>query len=92
MSRKTIKIVDGPSKFDLMTQLFVKGPRNHENDPLGFQLEDGRMLPVYVYSVEREDGSYESWNLRGRVMSLKGGKFDGWFSTKTRRGTCTIDD
>ena len=86
----TINIVDGPSKFDLMIALF-HAPQNNRDEPLGFTLEDGRVLGVFLRGVEMEDGSHENWNLTGRLMSGDG-SFKAWFSTKNRKGHTTLDD
>lgn len=91
----SFKIVAGPSKFDLMTALFAKGATN----PLEFSLKgflpdalvvDGnppRIKKVRLSSVEREDGSGESWNLKGWVdTGGYGSKFKAYYDTRNRGG------
>ena len=80
-SEQTIK--GGPSKWDLMLALFdgnTGGPRY-----LDFHLESGKLSgAVVVSSVEREDGSGESWNITGRTGSIR---VVIYYNTHTRRGT-----
>lgn len=81
-------IEDGPSKFDLMAALF-------DGKKVIITLRDaappttGRMrLPeVYVRSVEIEDGSRESWLIKGWCSGPSGSReFTGYFDSRTRKG------
>jgi hypothetical protein len=84
-------IVNGPSKFDLMVSLFEEG--NPESPhTVKFVLEDGREANVAITMIQKEDGSGESWNYVGR--GDLGGRIwfhmNGYFSSRTRRGTLNI--
>ena len=60
------KIVNGPSKFDLMLSLF-------EGKKVAFELEPcpkGGVVvrwEFFISSIQREDGSSESWNIKASV-------------------------
>ena len=82
-------IVKGPGKFDLMVALFdntFSSPRlvTFTVDSAGREVE----LEIVVNSVEREDGSGESWNFRGYLQTKQGDvAVQGYYSTKKRTGT-----
>jgi len=91
------KIIDGPSKFDLMLSLF-DGDIQHRRIAK-FTLAGDAEIRVFVDSIEREDGSGESWNITGNIhgrvistalMKAYGEKFEMYFSTKKRKGTITL--
>jgi len=77
-----LKITDGPGKFDLMCALF-------DGKQVKFTLVDGRVVDALIGSVEQEDGSKESWNLKGAIpfgdTDLRG-VFKAYFSTRHRKG------
>ena len=89
------KITAGPSKYDLMLALFDAtgdGPR-----PVVFNADGGLCGPgpytVHVTSVEREDGSGESWNVRGLWYSQASGRTvvaKIYFSTRQRSGSISF--
>ena len=66
MAKQGFKIVNGPSKFDLMNGLFLK---DHivqftivrSNRTQSFQI----ILDIKVNLIEAEDGSRESWIIEG---------------------------
>ena len=66
MSTTTMQIEDGPSKFDLMTSLFVWKPQRHR---VRFKTP-GAEFEAAITSCEAEDGSGESWNLKGFIYPL----------------------
>ena len=81
-----ITIVDGPSKFDLMTALFVWKP---ERLKVMFVAENGDTYKATIRGCEAEDGSGECWIIRG--YSAKGDSqiawpFEGFFRTNSRKG------
>lgn len=93
MSKK-IDIANGPSKFDIMVSLFDSGCQGRKS--VCFQTATGVVL-VFVDSVEREDGSGESWNIKGRVKGpspvvVLGTKNSVaiYFSSATRKGCFLI--
>jgi hypothetical protein len=62
---KVFQIHNGPSKFDLSTSLFHGG--NGERIPVTFHINEGSSglaIRVFMESLEREDGSGESYNFR----------------------------
>ena len=96
---RTVEVVNGPSKDGLKAALFdrerIRSPRRVE-----FTLKDGFQHEVVVTSVEAEDGSGESWNVRGHAyMKLPGAKtpppprhIQMYFHTGRRKGTLTFLD
>lgn len=90
------KIVAGPPKFDLMTALFAKSdaPQRLEFALKGYlpdsSLIDGKppcVKKVRLSSVEREDGSGESWNLKGWVeVGGYSSRFEAYYDTRSRNG------
>lgn len=84
-------ITAGPGKYDLMLALFdstAKQPR-----PVVFHADGGPCgygpYTVHVSSVDREDGSGESWNFCGSWYSHRDEKWytvKGYYSTKRRAG------
>jgi hypothetical protein len=80
-----LKITDGPGKFDLMCALF-------DSKQVKFTLDGGIVVDVFVYLVEQEDGSNESWNLNGSISFGRAdlrGRFKAYFSTRRREGLLT---
>lgn len=77
-----LDIVDGPSKYELMLGLFDSATTRPR--PVEFRLSRRVALEAHIQSVSREDGSGESWNLEGWVVS--GEVFDAYFNTKRRTG------
>lgn len=92
-------IVNGPSKWDLVTALF-----DGKQVEFTIKFNDGitkAIIKVQVNSVEAEDGSRDSWNLKGGIVGLgqwSEGKsqttetiswrnFKAYFSSKYRKGS-----
>lgn len=91
MATHQFEIMDGPSKFDLMTALFVWKP---ERPKVLFSYGAGSFNAT-ISAVEAEDGSGESWNIKGyaydnaaRVKIHR--QFHGYFHTGKRRGYITF--
>lgn len=100
----SIAINNGPSKFDLMTALFVWKPHR---PTVKFLLDDGREYTASILGCSSEDGSGESWNIVGQLHDIYfggGGKgfeehavlrqwygFKGHFSTANRKGWLKLD-
>lgn len=95
------KIIDGPSKFDLMLALFDRKSVNTRQ--VTFATENGRdlgqTLNAVINSVGVEDGSGESWILEGYFMSRLRGTmpppprhFKMYFHTGRRQGIITAID
>lgn len=80
------RIIDGPSKWDLMQALFepVSANRFVEFRVAGLSGKDSCCDRVSISEIAREDGSGESWNLAGN--SPGGWYFHAYFSTKNRKG------
>ncbi len=75
----TASITAGPSKFDLMLSLF-------EGKSVKLTV-DGQEVEVSVLQIQAEDGSRESWNLAGQIISkAKMQYFRAYFNTLRRKG------
>jgi len=86
-----LEIVNGPSKFDLMTSLF-HGKTEDQHRQVQFEVKDadGRKASkaVTIGGVEREDGSGESWLIHGYMMvvNVPWRRITGYYSSRTRKG------
>ena len=82
-----INIVNGPSKFDLMTALFIWQPQRPEVE---FTAENNAVFPAIINALESENGSGEDWIIRGFATYGNSGnsrlKFTGYYSTRARKG------
>lgn len=96
MNHTVRKVTAGPSKDGLKAALFDRKMVNTQKPT--FTLEDGTSHEVTVTSVEAEDGSGESWNIKGYAvlkprMRIRGSlpmphrKVKIWFRTDHRHGT-----
>lgn len=75
------KITGGPGKFDLMQALFA-------GKEVTFTLENGQKLAVRISSIQREDGSNESWNLEGWFTHVLNNRaFKAYYATSGNHGT-----
>ncbi|MFZ2664080.1 MAG: hypothetical protein WAX66_01855 [Patescibacteria group bacterium] len=74
--------------MDLMFSLFRS--RDNPNITVTFETSVGRML-ILVDSIEREDGSGDSWLFKGYIYNAindtLSDRVEGYFSTKERRGS-----
>jgi hypothetical protein len=88
------QIVGGPSKMDLMLALFDSSydkPR-----PVNFSLiewPEGQPasgtplhIQMHVTSVQKEDGSGESWNVEAAARGPESKDYTMYYSTRTRTG------
>lgn len=84
----TMRVLNGPSKFDLMLSLF--DGNQHPRRTVSFQIEGFKKeVTVAITSVQQEDGSGESWNWEGFLRfapETKAIRTKGYFSTKHRTG------
>lgn len=80
-----IGIKDGPSKLDLMFTLFMSKDGGGMRT-LTFTLNDGRKLETTLHEVGVEDGSHESWLLKGEALSDAIGLWNGYYDTRSRTG------
>jgi hypothetical protein len=86
-----VEIKSGPSKFDLMLALFdcdIDKVRT-----VSFELSNGTEIEVGISSVEREDGSGESWNINAFIWWLNNQgcykpnqRIKIYYTTQYRRG------
>ena len=78
----SVRIVAGPSKFDLMLALF-------EGKRVEFTFEGMGKKPVIVNQIGIEDGSRESWLVWGGIIIADKPlmPFSGYFQTVRRQGT-----
>ena len=85
-------IVNGPSKLDLITSLAYSC--NEQRYYVYFTLQNGDVKKVNIASMGIEDGSGESWNLKGYAQSNCNGAFSKFVSiyyrTDTRKGNFNI--
>lgn len=93
-------IESGPSKFDLMVSLFDNTMcREHRTVEFSVKVRTSSpksspaKINVQIHGVEREDGSGESWNFTGLIIT--GGPFNeritGYYATRSRRGYIKIE-
>lgn len=84
------QITNGPSIFELMLGLFDNTARKPR--VLRFLVAHNAMqtdLKLVIDSVEREDGSGDSWNISGHSAETT---WTGYYSTKSRNGTLTATE
>lgn len=75
----------GPSKFDLMTALFVT--KGSDCNPVKFKVNGGGWT-IRILGISRADEGFESWIINGMVR-LEGGGEDHVeinFDTQSRKG------
>lgn len=81
-----VNLTGGPSKFDLMTALFVMKPNR---TCVQFKTKLGQLINALIDGVDIEDGSGESWCIRGHgsfTTHATNRRFEGYFNTQTRTG------
>jgi hypothetical protein len=82
--------VEGGSN-EVKTQSFT-GP-NAVSNMLAAMDKLPTVVETDITSVEREDGSGESWNIEGYINTPKGyRRFKAYFDTRSRKGTLTLDE
>ena len=82
-------VTDGPSKFTLMSSLFEESRGRRRSIPVKFVVDSIGEIQVFINSIEREDGTGESWNFTGYFVKddkSYTGKVKGYFQTTRRRG------
>ena len=85
---EAVAILNGPSKFDIMLALF---DRRKVSLRVCFPRGNPFDAPLIVSSVEAEDGSGDSWNIKGTLQVEDGlYPFSFYFSTKNRKGSGKI--
>jgi len=91
-----IEIVDGPSKFDIMTSLFGTGNINSTAAPT-FKLEEGTWMKIGIQQILREDSTGESWEIGGYSIGpalrkqVTGNTVKFYYNSKTRKGTIMLN-
>lgn len=84
------RLATGPSKLNLMLSLFDGSPVEGTQRILNFITESGRQFNVRISGVDREDGSGESWIIRGYNASHSASNqwysCNGYYNTQTRKG------
>ena len=81
---KSMKIVNGPSKFDLSVALFHKPTEGGHYHPVTFEFGGEGKSACHLMSVGIEDGSRESWLI---TVTLPNGQYaSGYYTTKRRTG------
>ncbi|MCC2631751.1 MAG: hypothetical protein K0S20_450 [Patescibacteria group bacterium] len=103
----TYRIVSGPSKFDLMLALFHSTYSHSHYVEFEVALPSGcspSKWEVRVQSIEREDGSGDSWNIVVDIISITSTgvkmpsaslhkdyrSYKGYYSTKNRSGNFSV--
>ena len=97
--KSSYNILDGPSVADLIFAMFhANYSHSHNVDITIYAPENGPAVrnvkvTLQVNSVEREDGSGQSYNLTGYIVKMDGAsfpismsQFEAYFSTRTRKG------
>lgn len=81
----TLSIASGPNRDELI----LNGLR--DGLPQQFTFEELGPRQVRVTSVQREDGSSQSWNITGHILGTNGPgrytSFKGYYRTDRRQGT-----
>ncbi len=100
-----IDIVGGPSKMDLLMS-FAYAYDEERAFPTKMKDASGAIYGIIPTSVSHEDGSGDSFNLRGRIMSLYPGSmtkslrvcapylpgtFSGYYDAQGRKGTLNVE-
>jgi hypothetical protein len=84
MTQEYINIIGGPGKFELMLALF-------EGREITFTLEGGAQKTVKLNTIQREDGSNQSWNLDGYTVGpTPNMKFHAYYTTRGNHGTYSL--
>ncbi len=80
-----VNIVDGPDKFLLSVGLF-------DYKELVFSLADNTKTVLIINQVRREDGSGNSWIIKGNLkkMVIDNSHFEGYYNTQKREGYLKI--
>lgn len=89
-----LKIMDGPSKFDLMAALFdgkeVDFTLAVQGNIVGqYRSEE---VSVIILGVAIEDGSRNSWLIHGLIKDPSNRSFSGYYETRRRQGVMKIGD
>ena len=88
MDTMEAEILDGPSKWDLLVAL-----GDGKVVELMLKFDDtlrAERRRVKISSVQAEDGSRESWNLKGYIPS-QGRQFEAYYSSRRRKGHLRMD-
>ena len=69
-----VRVVGGPSKFDLMTALMVGDMQNRSPIVLELKLDENSRtkVEILVNGLIREDGSSENWIIEGYRITEPG--------------------
>lgn len=86
------RIVDGPSKWDLVLGLFDNTMSNPRS--VTFTLDNGTTLEVVLNEIERKSGSGEDWCFKGGPRPFPWSRekerpfrtVGGYFDTRRRKG------
>ena len=88
------KIVDGPSKFELMVSLFHGNSHRRPQNNVTFRITAplATHCCVQIDEISREDGSGECWNFCGYAEGIRAEArlIKGFYSTRTRKGTFEV--
>lgn len=92
VSGEQYQIVTGPSKWDLMQALFEGNSDSQK--PVIFTVEGIGNIEVQINDVGREDGSGESWLIKGyeRLLGSTLRPVKGYFNTRSRKGHIRTTD
>jgi len=64
----SVRIVNGPSKWDLILALFESKKMEFTVEPIKYGMRN--VFRIQVNAVEAEDGSRESWNITGGIIGI----------------------
>lgn len=97
MTLVTLKITDGPSKFDLMLALFDRSVVNNvaNRRRVVVRADNGFKYQLHISGVCVEDGTGDSWKIKGQgqrvsrkdAIPFPHFDFNGSFHTNTRHGS-----
>ena len=95
MNSAKFNIADGPSKFELMVSLF-DGKLVKFTQSRGSSETTKNVIEAVLQSVEKEDGSLDSWNIRILIIKdesqiLRISKiYPAYYCSRTRRGVINV--
>lgn len=106
MATRRHTITGGPSKFDLMTSQYLGDWKHRQsvvftlvnshtisNEDRYFVIGSSEERYFVINGAEREDGTGESWLIKGwSADTAQGIKFIGCYSTQTRKGWIEYQD
>ena len=90
MNNARVQISGGPDRFDLAASLFAVS----DGIALPFMTKEGATFRCYIYSVSREDGTGQSFNITGGLRNPQSGtikRVSLYYCTSSKTGTLQFE-